>query len=231
MTYKTSSFDFKSLLLHLDEKDKLSQGAEAVIYKVSTQNGIFLIKHRFAKSYREPTLDKTMNKKRVSNENKTLQRFNELNIPCPKIFYCNNLDIVMEYIDGKTLKSFVNDMYKNEKYSDEAICVMGKLGQLIGTIHKKGFIHGDLTTSNFMITQTGDIIIIDFGLTTMSETIENRAVDLYVLERALLCTHYKAEDLFRYILEGYRETGDKANEVIQHLNEVRLRGRKKDMSG
>ena len=226
--------NYKQILNELKDEDKISQGAEAIMYRTKIENTDVLIKHRFPKSYREPTLDKTMNKKRVNNENKILQKFNELQIPSPKVYYCQRLDIIMEYIEGKTLKNYINDSYNKEEnnYSCECFQVMRKLGNLIATIHKKGYIHGDLTTSNFMIrNETNEIIIIDFGLTSVSETTENRAVDLYVLERALLCTHYDANILFESIINGYCEYFEKSKEIIKHLDEVRLRGRKKDMSG
>ena len=107
-----------------------------------------------------------------------------------------------------------------------------EIGKLIGNIHKKGFIHGDLTSSNFIINEeTQQLYIIDFGLSSVSKTLEDRAVDLYVLERALICTHYDADKLFDSIINGYTMVVDRPKEVVSHLNEVRLRGRKKDMSG
>lgn len=51
-----------------------------------------------------------------------------------------------------------------------------------------GVIHGDLTTSN-MIYKDDQIYLIDFGLSYVKTSIEDRAVDLYVLERAFISTH------------------------------------------
>ena len=68
-------------------------------------------------------------------------------------------------------------------------------------MHNHNFIHGDLTTSNFLIEQsTGDLVLIDFGLTTVSSSSEDMGVDLYVLERAFISTHVEAKDLV-YCLE------------------------------
>lgn len=63
-------------------------------------------------------------------------------------------------------------------------------------MHNHNFIHGDLTTSNFLIEKsTGDLVLIDFGLTTVSSSSEDMGVDLYVLERAFISTHVEAKDL------------------------------------
>jgi TP53 regulating kinase-like protein len=63
----------------------------------------------------------------------------------------------------------------------------------LGTIFvTEGVIHGDLTTSN-MIYKDGQIYLIDFGLSYVKNSIEDRAVDLYVLERAFISTHPQLE--------------------------------------
>ena len=63
-------------------------------------------------------------------------------------------------------------------------------------LHTHNQIHGDLTTSNFIIEkETGDLVLIDFGLTTVSTSPEDMGVDLYVLERAIISTHVQAKDL------------------------------------
>ena len=63
-------------------------------------------------------------------------------------------------------------------------------------LHNHHQIHGDLTTSNFIIEkETGDLVLIDFGLTTVSTSPEDMGVDLYVLERAIISTHVQAKDL------------------------------------
>jgi TP53 regulating kinase and related kinases len=67
-------------------------------------------------------------------------------------------------------------------------------------MHLAQVVHGDLTTSNMMLRRsvpspTGspdspyEVLMIDFGLSSVSVLPEDRAVDLYVLERAMLSTH------------------------------------------
>lgn len=124
--------------------------------------------------------------------------------------------------------------------------------------------HGDLTSSNIMLrpveSQTngvgehkvngvngnsaappkrpdlsGEIVLIDFGLATQSIQDEDRAVDLYVLERAFGSTHPRQEGWFdQEVLqceEGYRGSFRGSTVVLKRLEEVRLRGRKRSMVG
>ena len=69
---------------------------------------------------------------------------------------------------------------------------------------KKDVIHGDLTTSN-MIYKDDQIYLIDFGLSYVKNSIEDRAVDLYVLERAFISTHPQLEKEFSTVLIAYNE--------------------------
>ena len=77
----------------------------------------------------------------------------------------------------------------------------------------------------------GSITLIDFGLSTQSLQDEDKAVDLYVLERAFASTHPEAEDGFRELLRAYGTSYGGAKRVLKRLEEVRGRGRKRSMVG
>lgn len=47
-------------------------------------------------------------------------------------------------------------------------------------------------------------MLIDFGLAYTSSLAEDKAVDLYVLERAFASTHPESEPLFGRVVEGYK---------------------------
>lgn len=76
---------------------------------------------------------------------------------------------------------------------------MTSIGRAIGLMHNADVIHGDLTTSNMLLRAASpgaspSVVLIDFGLSYVSTLVEDKAVDLYVLERALSSTHPEAED-------------------------------------
>lgn len=78
---------------------------------------------------------------------------------------------------------------------------------MVVQVHDSGIIHGDLTTSNMVITEGGDIVLLDFGLSYFKDSAEDRAVDLYVLERAFKSTHPSLEDRFGAVLMVYGNEG------------------------
>ncbi|TQV99362.1 hypothetical protein V2A60_004841 [Cordyceps javanica] len=128
--------------------------------------------------------------------------------------------------------------------------LMRRIGAAVGALHKIGIVHGDLTTSNMMLDPTGsasasggsgdsdgsaelegEVVIIDLGLASGAVQEEDRAVDLYVLERAFGSTHPRAECVFPELLDAYRESHKQAPAVLKKLEEVRMRGRKRSMLG
>ena len=129
---------------------------------------------------------------------------------------------------------------------DQRMSLMGLMravGVEVGKMHVAGVVHGDLTSSNILYSPPlgttdggklrlgGSVTLIDFGLAAQSVQDEDRAVDLYVLERAFLSTHPKAEGLFGEVLEGYRMGWTGAAVVLKRLEVVRSRGRKRSMLG
>ncbi|PLB53430.1 kinase-like protein [Aspergillus steynii IBT 23096] len=127
--------------------------------------------------------------------------------------------------------------------------LMRRIGRAVGGLHKAAVNHGDLTTSNLMLRPRGDataegqvsedgypcmdgeVVIIDFGLASQTVQPEDRAVDLYVLERAFASTHPRTEPFFEEVLVGYAESYKGAGATLKRLEEVRLRGRKRTMIG
>ncbi|KKK16112.1 hypothetical protein P175DRAFT_0476797 [Aspergillus ochraceoroseus IBT 24754] len=127
--------------------------------------------------------------------------------------------------------------------------LMRRIGFAVGGLHRAGVIHGDLTTSNLMLRRAeeeeeeeeeedgrspsmeGEVVLIDFGLASQSVQDEDRAVDLYVLERAFGSSHPRTEPFFEELLKGYRESYRGAVSALKRLEDVRLRGRKRSMIG
>ena len=90
---------------------------------------------------------------------------------------------------------------------------MDKIGQILAKMHDIDLIHGDLTTSNILIAkniteQSHVLYFIDFGLSYQRNTIEDKAVDLYVLERAFLSSHpnMEKEVIFFFIIMKQRKS-------------------------
>ena len=76
--------------------------------------------------------------------------------------------IIMEYVPGFTMHEILK---KHGKLSpSEAISVIYELASALGEFHIKNYIHRDLKPDNFMITPTGHIKIMDYGVTRSLDT-------------------------------------------------------------
>lgn len=224
-------------LLDFDNCEQIGQGAEAKIYLKKYQGKKCVFKHRFAKKYRHPSLDVKLRKKRTRAEFKRLKACKKEGIRAPETLYMNDKEglIIMEHIDCKPLKCTLRDEYNEETklYSELCVNACRKMGVVIAKLHTKDFIHGDLTTSNFLYEKTENKLIpIDFGLAQRTNKAEDKAVDLYVLERAFVSTHKNSEPLVEEIMKAYTSFDEeKANIVLDRLKAVQARGRKRSMIG
>ena len=179
----------------------------------------------------------------------------------PPVLYIEFIEgvTVREYLEEHILVSQQDTKEDNGKDSfadnQELILIAKQLGTMIAKLHNLGMVHGDLTTSNLMLREerkrakSNDdegnpnagtrnfqtMTMIDFGLAKSTTSAEERAVDLYVLERALSSTHPKLPtNFFDTILESYKnatEQSKQADATLQRLEQVRLRGRKRECFG
>ena len=190
----------------------IARGAEAILYK----QGNSLVKERIKKSYRIGEIDLPLRKQRTRKEAKILEKLSF----SPKLIKLDekNFKIEMEFIEGKTLNDSINKIKDKQK-------IFTLLGKQIEQMHNRNIIHGDLTTSN-MLLKENKLFFIDFGLSFISDKIEDKAVDLHLLKQCLNSKHYKYSELFNYVLQGYKN-----QEVIKRLKKVESRGRYKNKNG
>jgi TP53 regulating kinase-like protein len=210
----------------------LSQGAEAIIYSTAETGRPTVTKHRFRKRYRHPELDAALTATRLKQEVRSILRARRLGVRAPVVTRVDVVRslLVMQRIDGKTTKeAFLGGELGEERKHE----VARELGRMIATLHDGDLIHGDLTTSNVMIEETtGNVILIDFGLSQLSTLVEDKAVDLYVLERSFRSAHpLDGDELLESLLSSYKTCSKKWCSTMNRLADVRLRGRKRSMVG
>ena len=189
-------------------KKLISQGAEAKIY----QNKNCIIKDRIKKKYRIPEIDLTLRKNRTKSEARILRRARTAGLNVPEVIEVNlekNI-IKIEFIN-KTKISELNQ-----------VALFEKIGEQINKMHEANIAHGDLTTSN-MILKDNKIYLIDFGLSSYSEKIEDKAVDLHVFKECLTSKHFKiADKAWKTFLKTYKQ-----KDVLNQLQKVEKRGKYK----
>ena len=189
----------------------IAEGAEARIY----EDNSVIIKDRVEKTYRIKEIDDKLRKSRTNREAKVLKKLAENSINVPKLIRKDNFKLIIEKIKGEKVRDILEEDYKK-------ICK--EIGTQIREMHDLGIIHGDLTTSNMIWNKK--LFFIDFGLSFFSQKIEDKAVDLHLLEEALYSKHHRiAEKCMNLILKYYDD-----EEIIKRLEKVKKRGRNKTKS-
>ena len=200
----------------------LKRCAEADIYLGSYFGFKAVFKVRVPKRYRDPRFDMKIRRKRTLLEARIIGLTHEIGVPAPALFDVDleRTTIVMEYIEGKTLRDAVT--------SDNVKEYFRELGRNIGKLHSYGIYHGDLTTSNVIVALDDRLYLIDFGLSGRTSDIEDYAIDVHLLLRALESTHYDLVDkAYKSFVEGYFSIvgSNTGNSVLRRVKEIRARGR------
>jgi TP53 regulating kinase-like protein len=203
----------------------IRKGAEANLYLADWHGRRVVLKIRLPKEYRHVTLDEQIRTYRTVHESQLMHEAKEAGVPTPKIFLIDvkNTTIIMEFIEGKQIKLLLKDLSEIERRN---LCF--GIGQLIAKLHKKGVIHGDLTTSNMIMNAHGKVFFVDFGLGEKSEELEARGVDLHLMKRALESTHYQfAESCYKSVIDGYGSllSSKELQNILGKIKEIERRGR------
>lgn len=203
----------------------IEKGAEASLFLEDWHGRKVVMKKRLPKNYRPPLLDEQIRTYRTIHEPQLMHRAKEAGVPTPTIFMVDarNSTIMMEHIEGTQVKQVLDGFMKEKRLS---LC--RHVGELIGRLHENGIIHGDLTTSNMILTPFEKVFLVDFGLGEYSSELEIRGVDLHLMKRAFQSTHFRfADECFKAVTEGYTNVvgQEAARSVLDKIREIEKRGR------
>jgi len=127
--------------------------------------------------------------------------------------------IVMEEIKGVRVKDALQSLSDGEA---EQVC--RKIGEIAAKLHENDIVHGDLTTSNMLL--EGDrIVLIDFSLGSKTSELEDKGVDMHLLEEAFHSAHHKRSALYETVKNSYTRTYPGGAEVLRKVKEIEKRGR------
>lgn len=128
--------------------------------------------------------------RRFKNESKAIAVLNHPNIV--KVYDVSFGDviqyIVMEYIDGITLKEYI-ELQDNNISWKEAVLFTTQILQALEHAHSKGIVHRDIKPQNIMLLQDGTIKVTDFGIARFS-SVETRTMT----DKAIGSVHYIAPE-------------------------------------
>ena len=198
----------------------VKKGAEADIY-ATIWNGLnSILKIRKKKDYRVHSLDMRIRTLRTIREAKMISETKSFGITTPLVYFVDEkkCEIYLQFIKGK----LVRDLPLNK-----IIKMCTEIGRIVGTLHKNGVMHGDLTTSNFILSNQG-LVVLDFGLSQKTDKIDDYAIDLRLFKEVLNSAHAQiVEDAWVSFVLGYRKIlGNMLTEkILSHVSVIEKRGR------
>ncbi|MDZ7659791.1 protein kinase domain-containing protein [Fodinibius sp.] len=149
-----------SSYLHYEIVKKLGEGGMGIVYlaedkKLSRQVALKFLPDHISS---DPT-----ERARFLKEARASAALNHPNIA--QVYSIEEVDeklfIVMEYVDGIELKEWIRS---DECTATEQLKITEQIAEGIKAAHDKGIIHRDIKSNNIMITHTGDVKIMDFGI-------------------------------------------------------------------
>jgi len=207
------------------EQTLFKKGAEASLYLADWHGRKVVIKVRAPKRYRPEALDEQIRSYRTVHEPQLMHEAKAAGVPTPLIYMVNvaEASITMEFVEGQQIKQLLNKILRDKR---QELCMT--IGELIGKLHRQGLIHGDLTTSNMILSPEDKIFFVDFGLGEKNSEVEAEGVDLHLMKRALQSTHYQFwEESFKGVLCGYSSVlgSEAAEKIYEKIKEIERRGR------
>jgi uncharacterized protein (TIGR02145 family) len=148
-------------ILHYTVSSVLGQGGMATVYLAHDNK------------FDSKVAIKILNKEFIHNENirkrflaeaKSMFRMSHPNIikVTDLIEENDTVAFVMEYVEGETLKEYID---RKGKLTDAEIkTIFSQMLEAVGYVHKQNLVHRDIKPSNFMIDLEGNIKLMDFGI-------------------------------------------------------------------
>lgn len=184
----------------------IGEGAESKVFEIDLFGKHALVKFRQEKRYREKALDIELRTARTKKEARILNRAMASGVSVPKVLALGRFSIYMEKIEGRLLK---DTKATTKQY--------GEIGRMLARLHGAGIAHGDFTPANILVGKV--LSLIDFGLAEMSDSIEEKAIDLLLMKRSVSKGNYAQME------RAYRQNYEKSNETLRRLAEIEKRGR------
>ena len=191
------------------------RGAEADIYLTEWSGRKVVSKVRTPKPYRHPELDAAIRKYRTIHEASFMSAAKVAGVMAPFVHFVDpvSAEIIMEFVEGDNVRDVLTP----------DLCY--EMGRCAALLHASNIIHGDLTTSNFIIAKK--LVLLDFGLSYYSERTEDMATDIRLIKEVFTSAHIAVKKAFPRFVEGYAAVAGRkrTDKILENVKEIEQRGR------
>lgn len=205
----------------MESESRIGMGAEAIIEETEYLGHRAVVKTRPKKDYRHPELDRRLRSGRTKNEVRVIREARNAGVRTPVIYDVDVPEgsITMEFVPGRRVREIIEE----EPERIPEVCSM--IGEAMARMHNARICHGDLTTSNMILTDSGELCILDFSMGATRCDLEGKGVDIHLLERAFASSHSASSHAFGLVMESYVKHADGAQEVLKRVEDIKGRAR------
>src|SRR5215216_77576 len=154
------------LLLHYRVVEKIGEGGQGTVFKVIDTT---LDRPAVIKVLPPDLTDRASNLVRFEREAKLASSLDHPNI-CT-IFGLHKADdiqfIAMQYIEGRNVREIVDGKPLDLR---RALSITIQVTDALAAAHSRGIVHRDIKARNVMVTRSGTVKVLDFGLAKLIET-------------------------------------------------------------
>ena len=166
------------LLLHYRVVEKIGEGGQGTVYKVFDTT---LDRPAVIKVLPPDLTDSASNLVRFEREAKLASSLDHPNI-CT-IFGLHKVGdvqfIAMQYIEGRNVREIVDGKPLDLR---RALSIAIQVTDALGAAHSRGIVHRDIKARNVMVTRSGTVKVLDFGLAKLIETPHSASSDPQLTE-------------------------------------------------
>lgn len=154
------------LLLHYRVVEKIGEGGQGTVYKVIDTT---LDRPAVIKVLPPDLTDSASNLMRFEREAKLASSLDHPNI-CT-IFGLHRVDdiqfIAMQYVEGRNVRQLVGGQPLDLR---RALSITIQVTDALAAAHSRGIVHRDIKARNVMVTRSGTVKVLDFGLAKLIES-------------------------------------------------------------
>jgi tRNA A-37 threonylcarbamoyl transferase component Bud32/dienelactone hydrolase len=151
-------------LSHYQILEKIGEGGMGVVYKARDAELGRLVALKLLSGDSHADTDR---RRRFLHEARAASALNHPNIiTIYEIGHADGLDfIVMEYVDGRPLNAVIPSQGLPLK---DTVALATQIASALGRAHDAGIVHRDLKPANILVTGTGTVKVVDFGLAKLA---------------------------------------------------------------
>ena len=154
------------LLLHYRVVEKIGEGGQGTVYKVIDTS---LDRPAVIKVLPPDLIDSTSNLVRFEREAKLASSLDHPNI-CTIFGLHKDGDvqfIAMQYVEGRNVREIVDGKPLDLR---SALSIAIQVTDALAAAHSRGIVHRDIKARNVMVTRSGTVKVLDFGLAKLIES-------------------------------------------------------------